>query len=370
MDETPIGTFLEIEGPVATIHEAARALGRGPQDYIARLLRGACSSPRAGAGDMVFRVKAMVLAAGLGTRMRPLTLDRAKPVLPVLNRPLLHWTLEMLARARRARGDGQHPPPARARCAPPSATAAPSGSRCRIRTSARSWARAAGRARSARWIGDEPLLLLNGDVVFDFDLTAAAAPPRARRARRATLALMPNPDPRRYSAVITGPDGRVRVDRRPAAPGARHASRMFTGVHVLDPALLDRLPPGPSDTVRQLYAPLHRGGRAAAGRARAGPVVRSRQPLAVPRLPAVTAGVTVPGSPAGVGHPPRGPRPPARARRPLGGGQGSGDRGGRRGARERAVGSREGGPGRRGRGRASWRRASRSRTARHCGRPC
>jgi len=43
-------------------------------------------------------LKAMILAAGLGLRMRPLTLVRAKPVLPVLNRPLLHWTLELLAR--------------------------------------------------------------------------------------------------------------------------------------------------------------------------------------------------------------------------------------------------------------------------------
>ena len=40
----------------------------------------------------------MVLAAGLGTRMRPLTLLRAKPALPVMNRPLLHWTLDLLAR--------------------------------------------------------------------------------------------------------------------------------------------------------------------------------------------------------------------------------------------------------------------------------
>ena len=40
----------------------------------------------------------MVLAAGLGLRMRPLTLLRAKPVLPVLNRPLLRWTFERLAR--------------------------------------------------------------------------------------------------------------------------------------------------------------------------------------------------------------------------------------------------------------------------------
>ena len=44
-------------------------------------------------------MKAMVLAAGLGLRMRPLTLLRAKPALPVLNRPLLHWTMERLARA-------------------------------------------------------------------------------------------------------------------------------------------------------------------------------------------------------------------------------------------------------------------------------
>ena len=41
----------------------------------------------------------MLLAAGLGLRMRPLTLLRAKPALPVLDRPLLHWTLDALAAA-------------------------------------------------------------------------------------------------------------------------------------------------------------------------------------------------------------------------------------------------------------------------------
>ena len=43
-------------------------------------------------------MKAMVLAAGLGTRMRPLTNRVAKPAIPVMNRPLLHWTMELLAR--------------------------------------------------------------------------------------------------------------------------------------------------------------------------------------------------------------------------------------------------------------------------------
>ena len=53
IDETPIGTFLEIEGPVATIHEAARALGRGPADYIADSY-AALFFASGGRGDMVF----------------------------------------------------------------------------------------------------------------------------------------------------------------------------------------------------------------------------------------------------------------------------------------------------------------------------
>jgi NDP-sugar pyrophosphorylase family protein len=113
---------------------------------------------------------------------------------------------------------------------------------------------AGGPRRLRRFFGDEPLLLVNGDVVFDFDLTRLLARHRASRAR-ATLALKPNPDPRRYAPVVTGPDGRVRslagLPRK-----ARGRVSLFTGVHVLDPGLFDRLPPGPSSSVRDLYAPL------------------------------------------------------------------------------------------------------------------
>jgi adenylate cyclase class 2 len=53
VDETPVGTFIEVEGPTATIEEAVRALGRGPGDYILDsypdLFRAA-----GGHGDMVF----------------------------------------------------------------------------------------------------------------------------------------------------------------------------------------------------------------------------------------------------------------------------------------------------------------------------
>jgi adenylate cyclase class 2 len=53
IDETPIGTFLEIEGPIATIHAAAEALGQGPEDYITDSYVGLFLA-QGGTGDMVF----------------------------------------------------------------------------------------------------------------------------------------------------------------------------------------------------------------------------------------------------------------------------------------------------------------------------
>jgi NDP-sugar pyrophosphorylase family protein len=205
-------------------------------------------------------MKAMVLAAGLGTRMRPLTLLRAKPVLPVLNRPLLHWTLERLARAgvteavvnlhhlpgtvRRAVGDGHA-----------------FGLRVRFAFEKRILGTGGGPRAARRWLGDEPILLVNGDVLFDFDLARLIARHR-RAAAAATLALLPNPDRRRYSAVLTDRDGRIRTFR--GGPRSRSAG-LFAGVHVLDPGLLDRLPAGPSDVVRDLYVPLLAEGRRVQG---------------------------------------------------------------------------------------------------------
>ncbi|MBK8315356.1 MAG: NTP transferase domain-containing protein [Acidobacteria bacterium] len=43
-------------------------------------------------------MKAMILAAGFGTRLWPLTIGRTKPAIPFLNRPLIAWTIEYLRR--------------------------------------------------------------------------------------------------------------------------------------------------------------------------------------------------------------------------------------------------------------------------------
>lgn len=194
----------------------------------------------------------MVLAAGLGTRMRPLTLLRAKPVLPVLNRPLLHWTLELLAAhgvrdvivnlhhrpetVKAALGDGRR-----------------LGVRVRYAFEPVILGTAGGPREVLSRLGDEPFLLVNGDVAFDFDLTALVERHRATGAR-ATLGLLPNPDPAYYNPV-TLVRGRVRaIGGQPASsPGP---AMLFAGVHVVDPGVLRGRPRGVADMVRDVYLPM------------------------------------------------------------------------------------------------------------------
>ena len=195
----------------------------------------------------------MVLAAGLGTRMRPLSDLLPKPALPVLNRPLLHSTLELLARhgfkdvivnthhlpesVERAVGSGRR-----------------FGLRVRYSYEPDLLGSGGGPRKVREFFGDEPALLVNGDCVFDFDL-ARLVRRHLESGARATLALKPNRDPRRYRPVVTDRAGLIRSIRG-LPRRARGALSLFTGVHVVDPALFERLPPGPSDIVADLYVPL------------------------------------------------------------------------------------------------------------------
>lgn len=198
-------------------------------------------------------MKAMILAAGLGQRMRPLSNFRAKPVLPVLNRPLLHWTLARLAR------DGfrdvvinLHHLPATVR------DAVGSGERFGVRvcySRERTILGSGGGPRNVRhFFGSEPFLLVNGDMYFDFDLKGLLER-HLRSGARATLALKPNHDPRHYGTVVTDRHGRVLAIREKRA-NTRGLVGLFTGVQILDPGCLEMLPSGASDLVGELYVPL------------------------------------------------------------------------------------------------------------------
>jgi NDP-sugar pyrophosphorylase family protein len=195
----------------------------------------------------------MVLAAGYGLRMRPLTLLVAKPALPVLNRPLLHWTLERLSRAgvREVVVNAHHLPET-----VEAAARAARGLGLKVRTVREEpeILGTGGGPRAVRgWLGAGPVLLVNGDVLFTMDLLELLRRHRARGAR-ATLALRRNPGG--YSGVVSEPrTGRILAIAGKPRP-ARGVASMFASVHVLDPTLLERLPEGPSDSVLDLYIPM------------------------------------------------------------------------------------------------------------------
>jgi mannose-1-phosphate guanylyltransferase len=204
----------------------------------------------------------MVLCAGLGTRLRPLTERVPKPAVPVANVPLVRWSLALLrgAGVRRAVVNVHHLPDAMERAAREAGAAL--GVEVAISREP-AIAGTGGALREARrWLdGAEAILLVNGDVLFDVDLAGALAAHRGSGAL-ATMVLLPMPVGARYAAVEVDPAGAVRRIAGRFGPGGDALTPLhFSGVHVLSAALLPRLPAEPFELdVRDLYAGLMAGG--------------------------------------------------------------------------------------------------------------
>lgn len=201
---------------------------------------------------------AMVLAAGLGTRLRPLTERIAKPALPLLGTTLLEGNLALVARAgvREVVVNAHHLPHTVAGVA--RAAGERLGLRVHLSIEAPEVLGTGGALVAARPLLDrgEPFLLVNGDVLCDLDPARAIAAHRASGAAT-TMVLRPMPDGAPFGAVETDADGRVvRIAGHGGAePGV--ASWLFTGVHVLSSAIFDVLPrEGESCVNRQGHAQL------------------------------------------------------------------------------------------------------------------
>jgi mannose-1-phosphate guanylyltransferase len=210
-------------------------------------------------GDLV----GMVLCAGLGTRLRPLTERVPKPAVPVCGVPLVRWSLALLAGAgvRRAVVNVHHLPDAMAAAAAEAAAAL--GLRLTVSREP-VIAGTGGALREARGAlsGADALLLVNGDVLFDLDLPAALAAHRASGAL-ATMVLLPMPAGARYASVEVDAGGAVRRIAGAFGPGGAGLSPWhFSGVHVLSPAILDRVGAEPfaADVNRHVYPPLMASG--------------------------------------------------------------------------------------------------------------
>jgi mannose-1-phosphate guanylyltransferase len=201
----------------------------------------------------------MVLCAGLGTRLRPLTERVPKPAVSVCGVPLIAWTLALLANAgvRRAVVNVHHLPERMAEAA--GAAAARLGLELEVSREP-VIAGTGGALREARPLLDDAdeILLVNGDVLFDVDLPAALAAHRASGAL-ATMVLLPMPEGARYAAVEVDRSGAVRrIAGRFGPAGDALTGWHFSGVHVLSRALLDHVPAEPfeCDINRQVYPAL------------------------------------------------------------------------------------------------------------------
>ena len=198
----------------------------------------------------------MVLCAGLGNRLRPLSASVPKPAVPVCGVPLVRWTFALLAGAgvRRVVVNVHHLPDEMAAAA--AAAAGALGLDLAVSREP-TIAGTGGALRQARPLlaGAGDVLLLNGDVLFDVDLADALRAHRDSSAL-ATMVVTPMPPGTRYAAVEADPGGAVRRIAGAFGPGGDGlASWHFTGVHVLSPALLDDVPPLPFelDINRHLY---------------------------------------------------------------------------------------------------------------------
>jgi mannose-1-phosphate guanylyltransferase len=211
----------------------------------------------------VGEIVGMVLCAGLGTRLRPLTERVPKPAVPLCGVPLVTYSLALLAGAgvRRAVVNVHHLPDEMAAAAGAAARALGidlAVSREPV------IAGTGGALREARphLAGAEVVLLVNGDVLFDVDLGAALLAHRSAGAL-ASMLLLPMPAGARYASVEVDRGGAVRRIAGAFGPGGEGLSPWhFSGVHVLSPALLDHVPAAPfeCDVNRHVYPPLMASG--------------------------------------------------------------------------------------------------------------
>lgn len=209
-------------------------------------------------------MKAMILAAGLGTRLRPMTNAIPKPLLPVAGTPLIVWNLLLLKRhgfhdvvinlhhlgpmIQQTLGDGSR-----------------YGMRIIYSQEPVILGTGGGIKQAEPHFSGEPVLVLNGDTLFELDLDALCAFHRRREAV-ATLVLRKDSEAERWGLVEVGADQRIlRITGRGAAAPQQAQPRMFAGIHILHPRLLREVPKGVASTIIDPYVAAIQRGEAVLG---------------------------------------------------------------------------------------------------------
>jgi len=204
-------------------------------------------------------VKAVIMAGGEGTRLRPLTSNQPKPMLPLANRPLMEHvvlllrrhgfeeivvTVAFMANAIRSYFDD--------------------GSELGVRmvyATEETPLGTAGSVLNARDELDERFLVISGDVLTDIDLGAIVRFHQEKGAL-ATLALHSVPDPLEFGIVITREDGSIERFLEKPTWGQVFSDTINTGIYVLEPDVFDYIPgEGASDFSGDVFPAVLAAGR-------------------------------------------------------------------------------------------------------------
>jgi NDP-sugar pyrophosphorylase family protein len=201
-------------------------------------------------------MKAILLAGGKGTRLRPLTVHTPKPIVPIFNRPFLYYQLDLLRqvpeideailslnyqprRIEEIFGEGE-------------------GLGLKLRYVVEPMP--LGTAGAIRYAGDsltESVVVFNGDVLTQVDLAAVLRLHRERRAK-ATIVLTPVDNPRDYGLVETDRQGNVlRFREKPGDDELDEitVNTINAGIYVLEPDTFDRIPKDTAWSIERSFFP-------------------------------------------------------------------------------------------------------------------
>ena len=213
----------------------------------------------------------MILAAGLGTRLRPLTDTTPKALAPVAGRPLIEYALRFVRsqgvrqvvinlyhlgdRIRARLGDGRA-----------------YGVRITYSAEERLLETGGGVKQAQAFLAGETFLVVNSDAILDLDLAAVVDAHRRNRAA-ATLVVRSDPDAASYGLLEFDGRGRLRRLRgQPAEVDEPLSAYMFTGCQILEPGIFDFMPAGkPFSLTRDTYPRLIRAGEPVYGFIHTGP---------------------------------------------------------------------------------------------------
>jgi mannose-1-phosphate guanylyltransferase/phosphomannomutase len=206
----------------------------------------------------------IVMAGGFGTRIRPLSANRPKPMLPVANRPMLEHVLHSL---RRAGFDEAvlllyHQPEV-------VTDYFGDGSRCGLKlhyyTADADYGTAGAARKGAELAAADGYLVLSGDVVCDFDLARIVEEHRSRGAE-ATITLTRVANPLQFGIVITDKEGRVTRFMEKPTWGEVFSDTINTGIYVLEASALESVEPDTAyDFSKDLFPKMLKEGRALFG---------------------------------------------------------------------------------------------------------